>query len=101
MRWPPPGIRSPQPCSIPLFNTALLIRRGAFVTLAHKRIIRIDYVKGPLLGIFLAIVCGVLFLFVQGFEYYSNSFTLSDRIYGSVFYVLTGFHGTHVLVGSI
>nr|YP_009681525.1 cytochrome c oxidase subunit III [Septifer bilocularis]QDO71944.1 cytochrome c oxidase subunit III [Septifer bilocularis] len=101
MRWPPPGIRAPQPCSIPLFNTALLISSGAFVTLAHKSVISTEYVQGPLLGLFMAIVCGVLFLFVQGFEYFSNSFTLSDSVYGSVFYVLTGFHGTHVLVGSV
>lgn len=60
-----------------------------------------DYRLGPIIGVGYAILCGVLFLFVQGREYYLNSFTIADRVFGSTFYLLTGFHGFHVLIGTL
>lgn len=99
-RWPPPGIRSPKPLATVGFNTILLLRRGAFVTYAHKRLKLRDYHQGPLVGIGLSIICGVLFLYFQAREYYWNRFTIADRVYGSTFYIITGFHGGHVIVGT-
>lgn len=100
-RWPPPGIRTPNPVSTGLFNTTLLIRRGVFATYAHKSIISRDYDKGSFQGLGLTIVCGVLFFRVQLREYYWNSFTIADSVYGRTFYMLTGFHGIHVFVGTL
>ena len=78
----------------------MLLRRGAFVTYAHKSLKQGDYHKGPLIGVALAIMCGALFIFLQLREYYWNRFTIADRVYGSVFYIITGFHGIHVIVGT-
>jgi len=101
MRWPPPGIRTPNPSSTRLFETGLLIRRGLFVTQAHKRMRLKDYDVGPFIGLVVTILCGTVFFLVQLREYYWNSYTIADRVYGRVFYLLTGFHGMHVVVGTL
>ena len=98
--WPPVGVRTPNPFSTALFNTCLLIRRGVFCTYAHKRITLKDYDYECFIGIILTISCGVVFIGVQLREYYWNSFAIADRVYGRVFYILTGFHGAHVIVGT-
>lgn len=61
IRWPPPGIRTPNPSSTSLFETGLLIRRGLFVTQAHKRMRLKDYDVGPFIGLVVTIVCGTVF----------------------------------------
>nr|ACV65362.1 cytochrome c oxidase subunit III [Mytilus californianus] len=101
MRWPPPGIRTPNPMSTSLFETGLLISSGLFVTQAHKSLQMKDYDVGPFLGLVCTILCGSIFFSVQLREYYWNSFTISDSVYGSIFYLLTGFHGVHVVVGTL
>lgn len=98
--WPPLGIRTPNPLSVPLLNTWLLLRRGAALNYAHLAIKNRDYDYGVVEGILLRIVCGVAFILLQYREYFFNSFTAADGIYGSRFYILTGFHGIHVFAGT-
>lgn len=99
--WPPLGVRCPNPFSTALFSTNLLIASRFLCMLCHRSIKLGDYDYYPLLSLFLAIVCGSIFLVVQAYEYYKNSFCIADRVFGSCFYLLTGFHGFHVLLGVL
>lgn len=97
--WPPLGIEVFSPWDIPLLNTVILLTSGATVTWAHNGLLagsRDDMTNGLLLTIFL----GVLFTGLQGFEYVSAPFDISDSVYGSIFYMATGFHGFHVIIGT-
>jgi len=96
--WPPVALKVFRPFQIPLLNTLILLGRGATVTWSHHHLIGGEEFKFPLL---FTIFLGVYFTFLQGFEYLTAFFTIRDRIYGSVFFIATGFHGLHVLVGSI
>jgi len=98
--WPPKGIEVPNPFSIPLLNTVILISSGATVTVCHKSIVA----GNRKLSIdFLCYTLGlaVFFLLLQLFEYNVANFTISDSIYGSCFYMATGFHGFHVIIGTL
>jgi len=89
-----------QPTHIPLFNTFVLLWSGATLTWSHYGLL-----QGKLIpaveGLFLTLVLGLVFLFCQGLEYRNARFDISDGVFGSTFYLLTGFHGVHVLVGWI
>jgi len=52
-------------------------------------------------GLLITIILGIYFTFLQGLEYFEASFTFADRVYGSTFFIATGFHGLHVLVGTL
>lgn len=81
---------------VPLLNTIVLLRRGVFVTWSHHSLIG-GYSPTPsLVG---TVALGFYFTLLQGIEYFEASFTIRDRVYGSVFFIATGFHGLHVLVG--
>jgi cytochrome c oxidase subunit 3 len=98
--WPPIFLTILNPWEIPLLNTILLLNSGATVTLAHHAIIggkKNDAQKALIWTILLAI----FFTLLQGFEYVTAPFTISDGIYGSTFYMATGFHGFHVIIGTI
>lgn len=98
--WPPLGINPLNPFGIPLFNTFLLLSSGAAVTYAHHSLVggkRSAAIEGTLITIILAII----FTALQGYEYYQAPFTLTDSVYGSSFFVTTGLHGLHVIVGTI
>jgi cytochrome c oxidase subunit 3 len=69
------------------------------VTWAHHRLIEKNYTQS-LQGIILTVILGAYFTFLQAFEYYEASFSISDSAYGSTFFVATGFHGLHVIIGS-
>ncbi len=56
--------------------------------------------KETILGLIVTVILGVIFTILQGMEYYEASFTIADSVYGSTFYVATGFHGLHVLIGT-
>lgn len=98
--WPPYGIEPISAWGIPLLNTLLLLTSGAAVTWTHSAV-RAGKYNESLIGLNHAIVYACLFLFCQYFEYIEAPFTMSDGIYGSTFYMATGFHGFHVLIGTI
>ncbi len=99
-QWPPEGITPVNPITWPLFNSIILLTRGALANLAYLYLI-IAQPKKATRAINGAILAGILFSGIQGYEYYHAPFTIADRVFGSAFYILTGFHGLHVLVGTI
>jgi len=98
--WPPKGIEVFNPLEVPLLNTLILLTSGATVTYAHHAITAGSKTEA-VFGLFLTIVLAAVFTGFQAFEYLSAGFTISDGIYGSTFYMATGFHGFHVLIGTI
>lgn len=97
--WPPAGIQPLNPFSVPLLNTAVLLASGVTVTWAHHAILEKDQPKATQ-ALTLTVTLGAYFTFLQAGEYIEASFSIADRIYGSTFFVATGFHGLHVLIGS-
>ena len=90
--WPPLGITPLDPFAIPLLNTILLLSSGAFVTYGHHALIEGNR-KGAILGTFLTIIFAIVFTALQYYEYSEAGFTMSDSVYGTVFYASTGLHG--------
>ncbi len=97
--WPPTGVEPLNPFSVPLLNTAVLLASGVTVTWAHHSLIEGDRMGG-IQGLSLTVLLGVYFTVLQAGEYYEAPFTLADGAYGSTFFVATGFHGLHVLIGT-
>ena len=98
--WPPVGISALNPFQLPLLNTIVLLASGVTVTFCHHRILNKDLFRRKL-GLILTIILGVYFTFLQLGEYKEARFTIADRVFGSVFFVATGFHGLHVIIGSL
>lgn len=98
--WPPKAISTIKTFTIPLTNTFLLLTSGAAVTWAHHSLI-VRAKKHTLIALISTLVLATLFTCLQGFEYINAPFNISDSIYGSCFYMSTGFHGFHVFVGTI
>jgi cytochrome c oxidase subunit 3 len=98
--WPPKGIETFDPWHLPLLNTLILLTSGTTVTWAHHALIHGDR-KGLKQGLALTILLGVLFSIVQAIEYSHAAFGFSGNIYGATFFMATGFHGFHVIVGTI
>jgi len=98
--WPPAGIEPLNPFEVPLLNTVILLSSGGTVTYAHHSLI-MGYREGVLYGLIATIVLAVVFTLLQGFEYYNAPFTFSDGVYGSTFFMATGFHGLHVMIGTV
>jgi len=96
--WPPVGLHVIPVFDFPLFNTFILIISGFSVTWAHRGI-SLGSFKEAIDGLILTILLGLFFIFLQGLEYYESTFNLQDGIYPSVFFLLTGLHGCHVIVG--
>jgi len=97
--WPPVGIEVLDPFEVPLLNTAILLSSGATVTWSHNAIISGDR-KNTILGLLLTVLLGIVFSMLQAFEYFEASFTIADSAYGTTFFVATGFHGLHVIIGT-
>jgi len=97
--WPPLSVSSFNPIRIPLLNTILLLSSGVSVTWAHHEMLKGNSRKSKI-GLTLTITLGVVFTICQGFEYTEAPFSIADRAYGSTFFIATGFHGLHVLIGS-
>lgn len=98
--WPPKGIEVLDPWGIPFLNTLILLSSGAAVTWAHHAILagsKQQAVYALVATVWLALV----FTGFQGMEYVEAPFTTSDGIYGSTFPSATGFHGFHVIIGTI
>lgn len=98
--WPPEGLPVISPFSLPLANTLILLSSGLSITLAHHDII-VGKTYRASIYLFITLLFALLFIGIQGFEYSSSGFDITDGIYGSTFFMLTGFHGFHVMVGTV
>jgi cytochrome c oxidase subunit 3 len=93
------GIEAINPFELPLFNTVILLSSGVTVTYAHHSLIKGDR-AASLYGLLATVILALVFTAFQGVEYAVSSFTISDGIFGSCFYLGTGFHGIHVMIGT-
>lgn len=98
--WPPLGITPLNTFQVPLLNTAILLLSGVSVTWCHHRLTG-NIHKQARVSLLLTVFLGFFFVLLQGLEYFEAPFSLADGIYGCTFFLLTGFHGLHVLVGGI
>ncbi len=98
--WPPEGVKTIDPWNIPFLNTLILLLSGTTVTWAHHELIN-DNQKEVAKALLITVILGVCFTSLQIFEYFHAEFKWKDGIYSSNFYMATGFHGFHVLVGTI
>jgi cytochrome c oxidase subunit 3 len=98
--WPPAGMHVLDPFGFPLLNTLILLCSGTTVTWAHHCLIHGDR-EGLKKGLWMTIGLGVLFSAIQAYEYAQAPFGFKDNIYTSAFYMATGFHGFHVIIGTI
>jgi cytochrome c oxidase subunit 3 len=97
--WPPRGIAVLNAWELPLLNTVILLSSGASVTWAHEAIIS-GKRQQAIYGLWITIFLAVVFTAIQGFEYVDAGFRISDSVYGSSFFMATGFHGFHVMIGT-
>nr|WPN89796.1 cytochrome c oxidase subunit III [Fenusa sp. 1 GYN-2023a] len=98
--WPPKGILPFNAFNIPLLNTIILVSSGFTITWAHHSLMNKEKME-TVNSMYLTIVLGVMFSILQAYEYLEAPFTISDSVYGSTFFLATGFHGLHVLIGTI
>jgi cytochrome c oxidase subunit 3 len=106
--WPPQGIETLSPWHLPLVNTLTLLLSGTTVTWAHHAL-QVGNRQSAKLALALTIVLGALFTAIQGYEYWHilhehyffNEESINSRLYPSTFFMATGFHGAHVLIGTV
>jgi cytochrome c oxidase subunit 3 len=98
--WPPKSVLVMDTYTIPLTNTVLLLSSGATVTWSHHAIV-LNAKRQTLIALIFTLLLAILFTYFQGLEYVSAPFNISDSVYGSCFYMATGFHGFHVFVGTV
>jgi cytochrome c oxidase subunit III len=106
--WPPKGVEAVSAWHLPLINTLILLLSGTTVTWAHHALQQGDR-KGTKYGLIITIVLGALFTGVQVYEYqhilhhnlFFNEEAANSSLYGNAFFMATGFHGFHVLIGTI
>jgi cytochrome c oxidase subunit 3 len=106
--WPPKGVETVSPWHLPLVNTLTLLLSGTTVTWAHHALQQGDR-KGAKIGLLLTVILGVLFTTIQAYEYHHivtehlffSPEASNAGLYGSSFFMATGFHGFHVLIGTI
>nr|YP_010502595.1 cytochrome c oxidase subunit III [Basilepta melanopus]UXC97422.1 cytochrome c oxidase subunit 3 [Basilepta melanopus] len=99
MNWPPKGINPFNPLEIPLLNTLILLSSGLTITWAHHSLMENDF-NQSIQGLLTTVVLGIYFTILQGYEYMEASFSIADSVYGSSFFMATGFHGLHVMIGT-
>ena len=98
--WPPVDVFSLDPWAFPSLNTIILLSSGITITWSHRSILSLQR-HSTINGLIITIFYGILFTFIQYYEYTIAPFCINDSIFGSLFFMLTGFHGIHVFVGSI
>lgn len=98
--WPPIEIQPVNPMTVPLINTLLLVTSGFALTWSHHALV-FGRKWEAIIGLIVTLVLGITFTLLQVIEYLEGTFDISDSIYGTVFYITTGFHGFHVLIGTI
>lgn len=99
-KWPPLGIEALNPFELPLLNTVILLSSGVTVTYGHHSLIQGNR-SGALYGLLYTVILAIIFTALQAVEYRVSSFTISDGTYTSCFYFGTGFHGLHVIIGTV
>ncbi|PLS23515.1 cytochrome c oxidase subunit 3 [Neptunicoccus cionae] len=99
--WPPQGIETFDPWHLPLINTLILLCSGCLATWAHHAIAHENDRDGLKKGLWGAVLLGILFTIFQAYEYSHAAFGFSGNIYGANFFMATGFHGFHVVIGTI
>src|SRR6266404_8495621 len=97
--WPPKGIHPFDPFAFPFLNTLILLLSGTTVTWAHHSLLEGNQ-KGLIQGLTVTVILGLCFTGVQGYEYAHAAFHFTDGIYPSTFFMATGFHGFHVIIGT-
>ena len=98
--WPPKGIETFDPWHLPLLNTLILLTSGTTVTWAHHALLHNDR-QGLKTALWLTVLLGVVFTICQIYEYSHAAFGFKGHIYGATFFMATGFHGAHVVIGTI
>lgn len=98
--WPPANIPTFDPWHLPLLNTLILLTSGTTVTWAHHAI-QTGNRNGAVNGLALTILLGLSFTGIQAYEYAHAAFPFAGNVYGATFFMATGFHGFHVIVGTI
>jgi cytochrome c oxidase subunit 3 len=98
--WPPEGFVTFNPWEVPFLNTAILLSSGAAITAAHHFIVAGDRISA-IAALEATLGFAVVFTLLQVMEYLEAPFSISDGIYGSTFFMATGFHGFHVIIGTI
>ena len=100
MHWPPKGLEVINAFDLPLVNTLILLCSGTTVTWAHHALLHNDR-QGLIRGRWATILLGMLFTSIQAYEYMHAPFPFGGLNYGSSFFMATGFHGFHVIIGTI
>jgi cytochrome c oxidase subunit 3 len=98
--WPPEGINAINPWSIPLLGSTILLASGFILTLSHHSLILGDK-NLTIISLIFTIIFGIFFILLQYTEYNFGEFTISDSIFGSIFYMTTGLHAIHVIIGVL
>lgn len=96
--WSPSGVSPINPLGVPLFNTVILLRSGVTLTWSHNNLLRN---KNRIIGLLFTLLLAFIFEFTQYFEFCESTFSISDGIFGRIFFFGTGFHGIHVIFGHI
>ncbi len=97
--WPPKNVETLDPFHLPYLNTLILLLSGTTVTWAHHELVH-GNMKDTTKALLITVLLGLIFTCVQAFEYMHATFKFTDGIYSSVFYMSTGFHGVHVIIGT-
>ena len=97
--WPPKGVTVIAPFDLPFMNTLILLLSGTTVTWAHHAILEGNK-RDAVRGLLLTVILGLCFTGIQAYEYFHAPFGFRDNIYSSTFFMATGFHGFHVMVGT-
>nr|AFI23544.1 cytochrome c oxidase subunit III [Peloridora minuta] len=99
LNWPPSSIIPFNPMSMPLLNTMILLCSGMTITWSHYCMVN-NNMKNSQKTTLMTLLLGLYFSSIQTYEYLQAPFSISDSIYGSTFFVMTGFHGIHVFIGT-
>nr|QVT11019.1 cytochrome c oxidase subunit III [Muscidifurax similadanacus] len=98
--WPPKNIIPFNPYFIPLLNTIILLSSGVSITWCHYSIL-LNNKMYSIISMSITIILGLIFTMFQYMEYCDATFTFTDSVYGSIFFMSTGFHGLHVIIGTL
>nr|YP_010414446.1 cytochrome c oxidase subunit III [Kusala populi]URW11946.1 cytochrome c oxidase subunit III [Kusala populi] len=98
--WPPKGVLPFNPLNVPMLNTMILLSSGISITWAHNSLINKNYPQ-MIQSMVLTVMLGFYFSLLQLYEYIESPFCISDSVYGATFFMATGFHGLHVIIGTI